>query len=354
MECFKWKICGKISVNSSGAAGISGREETMSKEIIWLEPVLKKNIWGGERLIKEFHYAESGSGIGECWGISAHPSGDCTVREGKYQGRMLSELYSSRRELFGNLKNPQFPLLVKIIDAKQKLSIQVHPDDTYAEEHENGSQGKTECWYVMDCPENAELVIGHNAKTREELRHMIQEECYEDLIRRVPVKKGDFIQIVPGTIHAITGGMLILETQQNSDITYRVYDYGRIADGKLRPLHVKQSIEVTNVPDCTDKRGILHAANVPENQLVELVSCEYYKVWKLCVKAIFEMQQNQPFLLVSVLDGEGAIDGHPLKKGDHLILPSGYGRVIFEGNPEMILSAPVEQEKRRNGEPGIF
>ncbi|MBO4290493.1 MAG: class I mannose-6-phosphate isomerase, partial [Lachnospiraceae bacterium] len=212
---------------------------------------------------------------------------------------------------------------------------------------------KTECWYVMDCPEDAELVIGHNAKTREELRSMILEERYEELIRRVPVKKGDFIQIVAGTIHAITEGMLILETQQNCDITYRVYDYGRITDGKMRPLHVMQSIEAANVPDYTDERGILHAANVPENQPVELVACEYYKVWKLCVKAIFEMQQNQPFLLVSVLDGEGVIEGHPLKKGDHLILPSGYGRVVFEGNLEMILSAPVKQGEK-NGGPGTF
>ena len=306
--------------------------------IIALEPVLKENIWGGSRLVTEFHYREEGSGLGECWGISAHPHGDCRITEGPYQGKTLSWLYREHRELFGNIKSPEFPLLVKIIDAKDKLSIQVHPDDAYAREHENGSLGKTECWYVMDCPENAELIIGHNAKTRKELAEMVHAGRYEELIRRVPVKKGDFVQIIPGTIHAITEGMLILETQQSSDVTYRVYDYGRLMNGKPREIHVEQSIAVTNVPDEADKKGLLHTQNLAKNELHELISCEYYRVWKLDLAGSFTMKQDFPFLLLSVLEGEGRIGELAIKKGDHFILPTGYGNVFLSGTMELILS----------------
>lgn len=313
-----------------------------AREPLFFEPVIKENVWGGERLVTEFHYLPSGKGLGECWGISAHLHGDCVIAEGPYKGETLSALYEKHRELFGGLKSPEFPLLIKIIDAKDKLSIQVHPDDSYAKEHENGSLGKTECWYVMDCPEGAELVIGHNAKSRQELADMVHAGKYEELIRRIPVKKGDFVQIVPGTIHAITGGMLILETQQSSDITYRVYDYGRLVDGKPRQLHVEQSIAVTNVPDESDKKALVHTQDFSSNEMHELVSCEFYTVWKLKVDGDFDFDQEFPFLNVSVIEGEGSLDGHRIKRGDHLILPAGYGRAKLQGTMECILSAPVE------------
>lgn len=310
---------------------------------ICLQPVIKENVWGGSRLVTEFHYRESGDGLGECWGISAHPHGDCIVAEGPYKGETLSKLYREHGELFGNLKSPEFPLLIKIIDARDKLSIQVHPDDAYARVHENGSLGKTECWYVMDCPENAELIIGHNAKTRQELADMVHAGKYEELIRRVPVKKGDFVQIVPGTIHAITAGMLILETQQSSDVTYRVYDYGRLVDGKPRQIHVEQSIEVTNVPDESDKKGMVRAGELSANEMHELVSCEFYKVWKLDVQGECHVSQEYPFLNLSVIEGEGSLDGRKLKRGDHLILPCGYGEATLVGNMQCILSTAVEE-----------
>ena len=313
------------------------------ENMILLTPVIKENVWGGSRLATEFHYCGEADGLGECWGISAHPHGDCVIAEGPYQGKRLSWLYREHGELFGNLKSPEFPLLVKIIDAKDKLSIQVHPNDAYAKERENGSLGKTECWYVMDCPENACLVIGHNAKTREELEEMVHDGRYEELIRRVPVKKGDFIQIVPGTIHAITAGFLILETQQSSDVTYRVYDYGRLFNGKLREIHVQQSIEVTNVPDESDQKAIVHAQNLPDNEMHELVACAYYKVWKLNVNGSFCSEQDHPFLLVSVIAGSGELNGRSLKRGDHLILPFGYGKISFTGDMEVILSTAVEE-----------
>ncbi|MCH5270151.1 MAG: class I mannose-6-phosphate isomerase [Lachnospiraceae bacterium] len=310
-----------------------------SKEIIFLKPQLKDVVWGGNKLRDEFGYEGAGDHTGECWGISAHPNGDDEIISGSFKGMSLSALYKEHREVFGGITAEEFPLLVKIIDAKQDLSIQVHPDDAYVKEHENCPYGKTECWYVMDCPENATLVIGHNANTREELADMIHENRYEELIKNVPVRKGDFLQITPGTVHAIKGGFTILETQQSSDITYRVYDYGRLVDGKERPLHVQQSIDVITVPDKAGEEALSHTDGLPVNTLNELISCEYYKVWKLTVTESVEVKQDHPFLLASVLDGSGTVDGTEVKKGDHFILPAGYGDAVFAGNMELILSS---------------
>ncbi len=310
----------------------------MSKEILFLKPQLKDVVWGGNKLRDEFGYEGAGDSTGECWGISAHPNGDCEIKNGTYAGKTLSALYAENRELFGGITAEEFPLLIKIIDAKQNLSIQVHPDDAYVKEHESCPYGKTECWYVMDCPEDASLVIGHNATTRDELKDMIHEGRYEELIKNVPVHKGDFLQIVPGTVHAIKGGFTILETQQSSDITYRVYDYGRLVDGKERPLHVQQSIDVITVPDNADKDALSHTDGLADNTMNQLISCDFYTVWKMNVTDKVVVDQKYPFLLASVLEGKGSVDGTPVNKGDHFILPAGYGEAVFEGNMELILS----------------
>ena len=284
--------------------------------MLLLNPVFKQRIWGGDQLKAKFGYEIPGDDTGECWAVSAHPNGDCTVKEGIYEGATLSELWEKHPELFGNPREDRFPLLVKIIDAKDDLSIQVHPDDAYAKEHENGSLGKTECWYILDCTEDATLVAGHNAGSREELSDMIHQGRWTELIREIPIKKGDFIQIDPGTVHAIKGGLMILETQQNSDITYRVYDYGRLTDGKPRELHVAQSIDVITVPAPTAQESVKDALNLPENKMNELISCDYYTVWKLDVEGSFSFEQSHPFLIMSVIGGEGSINARTIKKGE--------------------------------------
>ena len=216
--------------------------EDKGKELLFLEPVCTHNIWGGKKLREEFGYAVEGDDLGECWGISAHPEGDGMIRKGSYQGKTLSQMWAEHPELFGNLPYDRYPLLTKIIDAQDDLSIQVHPDDAYAQKNENGSLGKTECWYIMDCKEDATLVVGHNAKTKDELDDMVAQGRWQELIREVPIRKGDFIQIDPGTVHAIKADTLILETQQNSAITYRLYDYGRLQNGKPRQLDRKSVV----------------------------------------------------------------------------------------------------------------
>ena len=215
----------------------------------------------------------------------------------------------------------------------------MHPDDIYAKEHENGSLGKTECWYILDCPPDAALVVGHNAGTKEELAEMIHEGKWTELIRRIPVKKGDFIQINPGTVHAIRGGMMILETQQSSDITYRVYDYDRLTDGRPRQLHVEQSIDVITVPAPSAAESVSSAAELSKNAMHELIACDYYRVWKLELEGDISFEQTHPFLIVSVIGGQGKVNGKEIQKGDHFILPDGFGMVEMQGNMKLIMSS---------------
>ena len=306
-------------------------------ELLMLEPVFKQMIWGGSRLKDDFGYDIPGDNTGECWAISAHPNGDCTLANTEYKGKTLSWLWENHRELFGNVEGDRFPLLIKIIDAKADLSIQVHPDDVYAREHENGSLGKMECWYILDAEENGTIVIGHNAKDHKEVEDMINGKRWGEFIREVPVKKGDFFQINPGCVHAIKGGTLILETQQNSDITYRVYDYDRLQDGKPRALHVQQSIDVIEapfVPSSTEYENV----EVDGADVEKLVTCPCYTVCKAVVKESATFNWNQPFVNVSIVEGEGTIDGVSVKKGSHLIVPAGYGSMEVQGNMMMIYS----------------
>ena len=309
----------------------------MSKNLLRMEPVFQEKIWGGNRLRTAFHYDTPSDHTGECWAVSGHPSGDCRLQNPEFAGETVGSLWKRRPDLFGHVSGDSFPLLVKIIDAKEDLSIQVHPDDHYAAEHENGARGKTECWYVLDCDPGATIVIGHNAKTREDMRRMVEQRRWKELIREVPIQKGDFFQINPGCLHAIKGGTLILETQQSSDVTYRFYDYDRLADGKPRPLHIAQSLDVTQVPHCmqepereTNRQG--------DATVTHLVTCPYYSVYRVVLRGRWETCWDQPFVNVSVLEGAGALDGEPVKKGDHFIIPAGYGKMVLEGELELIYS----------------
>lgn len=308
------------------------------KEILFLTPVFKEMVWGGNRL-REFGYEIPSDRTGECWAISAHPNGDDVICSGTYAGKKLSELWAEHRELFGNMEGDRFPLLVKIIDAKDDLSIQVHPDDTYAMEHENGSLGKTECWYILDCEPGATIIIGHNAKNSREVADMIHEGRYREFIREIPVKKGDFFQINPGCVHAIKGGTMILETQQNSDITYRVYDYDRLQNGKPRQLHVEQSIAVITAPYTAGDTAERTVTVAKDARIEHLVTCPYYSVDRIELNGMATLTQDKPFLNVSVYEGEGTIDNTAIRKGDHFILPAEYGEFVLDGNLSLIVSS---------------
>lgn len=306
-------------------------------DILFLEPIFKEMIWGGSCMKERFGYNIPGEHTGEAWIVSAHSQGDCPITEGHFKGETLNSLWNSHRELFGGITGEVFPLLVKIIDAKEDLSIQVHPDDHYAETHENGALGKTECWYILDCEKDASIVVGHNASTKEELQQMIADKKWMELIQVRPIKPGDFFQIPPGTVHAIKGGTLLIETQQNSAVTYRLYDYDRLSDGKPRELHIEKSIDVIRCPH-TDSPSCKEPQQFAGYKKQELVSCSYYTVDKYDISERLCLSQDYPFLIVNVIDGQGRIDGHDIKKGCNFILPYRYGAFEITGHLSLITS----------------
>ena len=312
-------------------------------EPLFLQSVMQEKIWGGTKLRDEFGYEIPSDKVGEYWAISAHSHGVSTIKNGRFAGMGLDQLYAEHRELFGNSSDPVFPLLTKILDANDWLSVQVHPDNHYAMEHE-GELGKTECWYVIAADEGAEIIYGHNAKSREELRQQIEKKEWDKLLTKVPVKAGDFFYVPSGTMHAIGSGILILETQQSSDTTYRVYDFDRKDDeGNLRELHLEKSIDVLNIGAPANSRPVTVKADDLTSTL--LVASDFFAVYKWEVSGKVDIEKTAAYLLVSVLAGRGVltVDGetYPIAKGDHFILPSDVEEWTFEGKDlEMIVSHP--------------
>lgn len=313
-------------------------------EPLFLKPVFKERIWGGRKLFTEFGYDIPSDTTGECWGISAHTNGPSEILNGFFKGKYLNEVWETNPELFGNFPSKEFPLLTKILDARTELSVQVHPDDNYAKKVEKVPYGKTECWYVIKAEPGAEIIYGHHAKSPEEFRKMTKVGDWDKLLRKVMVKAGDFFYVPSGTIHAIGGGILILETQQSSDVTYRVYDYDRKdSNGHSRDLHIESSISVTTFPHI-DPIFVQKRKELQGGILTELVSEKNFTVYDLILDGTFFKSQEQPFLLVSILDGEGQLtvnEGNfKIKKGDHFILPATIGTYKFEGGFHAIVSHP--------------
>ncbi len=307
-------------------------------DIIFLKPVFKEKIWGGSKLRDEFNYEIPSEKTGECWAISGHSNGDCEIINGDFKGKTLSWLYANHRELFGNIENDKFPLLVKILDAKEKLSVQVHPHDEYAWEYESGEYGKTECWYILDCKKNGDLILGHNAHSKEEMKDMINRGKWNEFMRTIKINKGDFFYIPTGTIHAICEDTLILEIQQSSDTTYRVYDYDRLQKGCPRELHIDKSIDVTNIPH--KDYEISSKSKAYKNAVIDtLVEEKYFSVYKYRVDGKESFSHYKPFIMGSVTSGNGYINNHKISKGTHFILPSTVKDFTIEGNIEIVISS---------------
>lgn len=313
-------------------------------EFLFLKSVLKEMIWGGDKLAR-LGYSLNSDKTGEAWVISAHENGESICIDGEYNGDSLkgmglNKIWEDYPEIFGfeSTKGRKFPLLIKYIDAKDDLSIQVHPDDKYASKYENGTKGKTECWYVLDCDENADIVIGHNAGSRNELKEMIEGGRWNELLNIIPIKKGDFFYIEAGTVHAIRKGTLILEVQQNSDITYRVYDYDRLQNGVPRELHIEKSLDVINVPSvCKDKR---QAKNIFESGYMEiLVDEKFFMVEHVRINGSQKVNlDNNNFYMVNVISGSGIINDIQINMGDNFIIPSNIKGLDIRGDVEMIIS----------------
>lgn len=276
--------------------------------IFKINPSFSERVWGGQKLKSMGYDIPSDKKIGEAWIISAHENGMGFAADGMWKGKSLKEIFESNRNLFGNLQS-NFPLLVKILTPEQNLSVQVHPDDELAKKHND--LGKPESWYVLDCPKDAKLIYGHNAKSREELAEMIKDDKWKELLVEVPVNKGDFLYVPPGKIHAVTPNVVVYELQRSSDITYRVYDYGRLENGKPRELHVADTIISTTVPD--SKIAVIHNATklIHSNEYFSLYLYDTAKENKP-----FKLIEKTGWLQITVIDGKGQINGVDYGFGD--------------------------------------
>ena len=306
-----------------------------------LTPAFKDYLWGGVRLKSEFNKNCDLDRVAESWELSAHKDGQSIVADGACQGMTLNEYIATLgKEALGtaSAKYDYFPLLIKLIDAKGDLSVQVHPSDAYALEHE-GEYGKTEMWYVLDCDEGAALYYGFTRDiTREEYENAIKDGKLTDILNRVDVKRGDVFFIPAGTVHAIGAGILICEIQQNSNTTYRVYDYNRRdKDGNLRPLHVEKALAVSDLK----KSPALPA--IPDGEDVLLAACGYFEVRRLRFGGSGTVTATpESFTALTVTEGEGTLsDGETalsFRKGDTLFIPAQETAFTVTGACEMILS----------------
>lgn len=309
--------------------------------LLKLKPSYKDYIWGGRRLVEEYHKEYEGDVLAESWELSCHPDGPSYIVNGEDAGLTLRQYIDKYgKEVLGkNCRRFQdFPILIKFIDAKDNLSIQVHPDNRYALENE-GQYGKTEMWYVMDCKEGAYLYYGFAKEVdKEEFARRIKDNTLTEVLNAVPVKKGDVFFIEAGTIHAIGKDIVIAEIQQNSNVTYRVYDFGRIGkDGKPRDLHVEKALDVT-------KRTPMAKGQACSPHIGD---CDYFTVDKLnldgrMVKRVEGTVSEASFASFLILEGEGTMRNGdtevPFRKGDSLLLTAGSGDYEMSGNCQALMT----------------
>lgn len=310
-----------------------------------LSPAFKDYLWGGTKLRDIYKKKCDFEKVAESWELSTHPAGQSIITGGEYDGLSLSEYFekAGKAVLGKNCETfADFPVLIKFIDAKDPLSIQVHPSDEYALKVE-GEYGKTEMWYVMSCDENASLYFGVNREiSKEEFRAKIEDNTVCEVLNKVDVHPGDVFFIEAGTIHAIGAGTMICEIQQNSNCTYRVYDYDRRgADGKPRELHVEKALEVSKLTpsDTSDKQSAGEKISGGEKKL--LGSCKYFTTEKYEVETAVETEVNaDSFAALTVTEGEGKVTGAEnsmdFVAGDTLFVPAGSGTVKIEGKCTVI------------------
>lgn len=309
-----------------------------------LKPAMKDYLWGGTKLKEEWGFETDKNIAAEAWLLSSHKDGDGIVANGELKGKAFSEVLSLwGKEALGERAErfSYFPILIKFIDAKQSLSVQVHPDDEYALKNE-GEFGKNEMWYIVDCEEGAELIYGFKENiSKEEFERRIKDNTLPEVCNYVPVKKGDVFFIEAGTLHAIGAGILICEVQQNSNSTYRVWDFGRVgADGKPRELHIDKALDVTKCEKPTRPYGRVGEIVGNENDFNrELVNCDLFKSGIMKISEKGTIETNGSFTSLIFLDGEAEViweDGSlTAKKGDSIFIPAGI-EVKIKGNAELL------------------
>lgn len=310
-----------------------------------LEPVYKQAVWGGDMLRRLYKKKTPEEGAAESWELSCRPDGKSLVANGPWAGHTLSEFLEANEPLAGKKAEP-FPLLVKLLDAGGDLSVQVHPGDEYARKNE-GQSGKTEMWYVVACEGNPHLVMGFNRDvTREEVRRRAADGTLAQVLNTVPVHPGDSFLIEAGTVHAIGKGLLIAEVQQNSGVTYRLYDYNRKdKNGKLRPLHLEKALDVIKTAASCPK-----AIREPEEdrgdfRVRPLARCPFFYVDLISTKTHAEITVGPDAFQAAVCTsgrftvttGSGSVD---ISACETVFLPAGCGKCVFTGEGAFLLTSP--------------
>ncbi len=310
-------------------------------DITLLKPTIKETLWGGRRLIDDFGMQTDGANAAEAWLLSCHRDGPSYAVGGEYDGMTLDEIIKKEGSaVLGTHCSGinGFPVLIKIIDARDRLSVQVHPGDEYARRVEN-ENGKTEAWFVLSADDGAELIYGVNRDmTRESFAASIEDGTLLENVNRVKVKPGDTVFIPSGMLHAIGAGILLAEVQQSSNTTYRVFDYDRRdKNGNRRELHVKKAVDVVTLTktdaDFSPEGEELHLCGAAKRLLTH---CEYFSMTELKVDGNFEdIADGSSFVSLVVLDGSGEISAngktYAVKKGSSVFVPASFGKYALSG-----------------------
>ena len=286
------------------------------EQILKLKPVLKDYIWGGHKLETLYGRNNGGQPVSESWEVSVHPDGLTTYEGGTFADYVAAHPYALDKE------GSSFPILIKYIDAAQNLSVQVHPTDDYARLVE-GDNGKTEMWYVVQADEGAGIYCGFKEDiTKSEFMRALKEGTVERLLNFISVKAGDCYLIPAGTVHAICAGCVIFEVQQSSNVTYRVYDYGRRdTNGKQRPLHIDKALDVICFQKFKDKTHGAGYVNIGRSKVRKLTACPYFSCRELKLDDVYEEMNMNSFTCINIISGAGQIDGRKFRSGDCYFVP---------------------------------
>lgn len=314
----------------------------------FLSGVTKSPIWGGTRLPREWNKcAPDGGSVGESWELTVRKKEMSTIQNGALAGTPVGVLLSDfPEELMGNssLTNGEFPLLIKFIDAADRLSVQVHPDDSYAARMEN-DRGKTEMWYIIDADEDAQIICGlADGIDNDAFCAALHEGRLMSVLKAQKVRAGETYFIPAGLPHAIGKGILIAEIQQNCDLTYRVYDYDRRqADGSLRELHITKACDVIRPFDADEIDAIRYSRELPASRDTILADCDYFRVEKLALsKDTHTLFQNGYLRHLLVIDGEGTIEcdgvSYPFRRGNSILLPASLDHLTLTGDGTVLIS----------------
>lgn len=317
-----------------------------------LKPAGKDYLWGGSRLNDDFSKNIDMEPLAETWECSTHPDGQSLVANGEFNKMLLSDVLKTHPEFLGTHPEAtgELPILIKLIDAKQDLSVQVHPDDAYAFAHENGQKGKTELWYVLDAAKNANLVYGFSHDIRPSvLRNSLYKGDVEKYLQKVPIHKDDVFFIEPGTVHAIGAGTLIAEIQENSNLTYRMYDYKRIdKNGNERELHIEKAMDVVNTKGSAAPRQQIRVLKyVPGSATEFLCRCKYFQVERMlinterCRELVSFQTDSASFQVLLCIGGCGVLveecgDALPFFRGDCIFVPADSEVIRLHGKGQFL------------------